>query len=345
MKRVLVVGSAEQSGGGVSSVIRLMKKMPVWQEYNCYWLGTQIQAGKWTKIRYALTAYLKAIFIIWRYDIVHFHTVPDFSSLLIQFPVLLLAKIGGKKVIMHLHVGNQLYDNTNNRFFKWWMRHSDLIILLAYKFMEIYKSLYADVKTPADVLYNACEKTESLPYDKHERTILFAGAFRPNKGGQILIRSFAHIHALYPEWRLVLLGSGIEENIYKKMICELGIEDAVEMPGYIGGDALKVYFKKAGIYCLCSYKEGFPMVVLEAWANAVPVVTTPVGGLVDVIEEGKNACTFDFGNELQLAEQLEALIQDYSKREFMSEYSKKFSQELFSLDVISNKMETIYQSL
>ena len=129
------------------------------------------------------------------------------------------------------------------------------------------------------------------------------------------------------------------------MICELGIEDAVEMPGYIGGDALKDYFKKAGIYCLCSYKEGFPMVVLEAWSNAVPVVTTPVGGLVDVIEEGKNACTFDFGNELQLAEQLEALIQNFSKREFMSDYSKQFSQELFSLDVISNKMETIYQSL
>ena len=42
-KRVMMVGSAEQSAGGVASVIRLMKKMPFWEERRCYWLGTQIQ--------------------------------------------------------------------------------------------------------------------------------------------------------------------------------------------------------------------------------------------------------------------------------------------------------------
>ena len=66
-----------------------MQKMPAWRKYRCHWLGTQIQAGKLTKIRYALTAYLWALFRIWGYDIVHFHTVSDRICLLIQMPVIM----------------------------------------------------------------------------------------------------------------------------------------------------------------------------------------------------------------------------------------------------------------
>ena len=85
-----MVGSAEQSGGGVASVLRLMKTMPFWKKYQCGWLGTQIQRGYSVKLWYALKAYFKALFTIWQYDIVHFHTVPDKICLIIQMPVLRL---------------------------------------------------------------------------------------------------------------------------------------------------------------------------------------------------------------------------------------------------------------
>ena len=54
MTKVLMVGSAEQSGGGVASVLRLMKTMPFWKKYQCGWLGTQIQRGDGVKLWYAL---------------------------------------------------------------------------------------------------------------------------------------------------------------------------------------------------------------------------------------------------------------------------------------------------
>ena len=87
MTKVLMVGSAEQSGGGVASVLRLMKTMPFWEKYHCGWLGTQIQRGYDVKLWYAVKAYFKALFTIWQYDIVHFHTVPDKICLIIQMPV------------------------------------------------------------------------------------------------------------------------------------------------------------------------------------------------------------------------------------------------------------------
>ena len=59
--KVLMVGSARESGGGVASVIRLMEQMPVWKKYGCHWLGTQIQRNYLWKIYYALKAYLWAV--------------------------------------------------------------------------------------------------------------------------------------------------------------------------------------------------------------------------------------------------------------------------------------------
>lgn len=129
--RVLVVGAARESTGGVTTVLNLCEKMPMWKKWQCYWLGTQLHGSYGRKAWYAFKAIFRAIFIIWKYDIVHFHTTPDKGGLLIQLPILIMAKIGRKKAIMHIHVGNQLNDNTENKFFIWWMQHCDVIVLLA----------------------------------------------------------------------------------------------------------------------------------------------------------------------------------------------------------------------
>ena len=87
------------------------------------------------------------------------------------------------------------------------------------------------------------------------------------------------------------------------------------------------------------------MVVLEAWGYGIPVITTPAGGLPDVIEEKKNAVTFSFGNHQELAAKLEHLINAPAERNFMSSYSKEFAYKNFSIDTISNKLNHLYQTL
>ena len=342
-KRVLVVGSAEQSGGGVSSAIRQIKKMPVWEKYQCYWLGTQIQAGKLTKLRYALTAYLKALFIIWRYDIVHFHTVPN-VSMKIQLPVFLLALLGRKKIILHLHVGNQLERDKELRYrlFRWCMRKSDVIVLLAKSIEKSLRKMYLGISTPSVVIYNSCEDVCSIPYKEHDKTILFAGLFSSNKAAGLLIDAFAILHKKYPDWRLQLLGNGPEEQLYRNKISEYGLSNFVDLPGYLVGNEKISYFKKAGIYAMCSYLEGLPMVVIEAWSYGVPVVSTPVGGLPDVLREGENSLTFGFGDINGLVKKLDLLMGNDNLREKMSDFSKDFVTNLFSSGVINTQLENLY---
>lgn len=343
--KVMMVGSAEESAGGVSTVIKLMKKMPVWEKYQCYWLGTQIQSGRWTKIRYALSAYLKSFFIMNKYDIIHFHTVPNIS-MLIQFPVFLFAKLYRKKIILHLHVCNQLAmeEYKSYKLAHWCMKKSDMIVLLANKAKRLLDENWKDINTSRCVIYNPCNDVASIPYSQHEKTILYAGRFTENKCGWLLIKAFSLIKNKYPEWKLNILGDGPEKAKYINLIKENELEDFVDMPGFLHGDELIRYYQKAGIYAMTSHYEGLPMVVVDAWSYGVPVISTRVGGLTDMIIEDKNGCFFSFDDAKEMSEKLERLMSNYDLREYMSKYSKNFSEQ-FSLNNISHSLDNLYKKI
>lgn len=341
--KVMMVGTSENSGGGISSVIRLIKEMPVWEKYSCYWLGTQIQRGLLWKLWYAIKAAVIAPFIIWRYEIIHFHIVPGIT-LLIQLPELLIAKLYGKKIIMEVHIGNQLLSYKDDQFFKWWLKQANLILLLAHKWELLFKELYSEVQTPTDVLYNACEMMPAIPMIQKKKLIIFAGTIHANKAPDLLLKAWSQLKDKYPDWKLVFMGSG-DITKYKQIAKELDVEDCVEFTGYIVGKCKEQKFYDASIFCMCSYVEGFPVVVLEAWAHSIAVITTPVGGLPDVIEEGVNCLTFPFGESDKLAYQLERLICDPQLRFKIATCGYQYVQDYFSLNIVSKKLEKIYASL
>lgn len=96
---------------------------------------------------------------------------------------------------------------------------------------------------------------------------------------------------------------------------------------------------------MCSRHEGFPMVILEAWARSVAVVTTPVGGLPDVIEEGKNCLTFPFYDVDALTLQLRKLMESSKLRRDMAEYSKIFGERVFAPVKVNESIEKLYEEI
>lgn len=344
MAKVLMVGSAEQSGGGVASCIKLMKAMPFWKKYRCGWLGTQIQRGYGVKLWYALKAYVKALFTIWQYDIVHFHTVPDRICLIIQMPVLLLALLGRKKIVMHIHMGNQLENHTQNRLFLWCLNRADCVVLLAKKWQKLFEEQFPSVKAKTAVVYNACAPAPAVDYSIKEKSIIFAAHMDENKRADLLLKAWKQVMGDYPDWHVTIMGNGDVEG-YCRLSHDMGLDGSVSFTGYITGKQKKDIWDKASIYCMCSRHEGFPMVVLEAWARGIAVVTTPVGGLPDVIEEGRNCLTFPFGDADALARQLRKLIDSPELRRSMAEYSKTFGERIFAPERINGSIEALYSNV
>lgn len=360
-KKVLVVGSAEESRGGISSAIKLIKKMPVWEDYSCYWLGTQIQRNYLWKLWYALESNFRALFLVWKFDIVHFHTVPDKICLIIQMPVFLLSILAKKRIVFHVHMGNQLKEETGNRLFKWCLSKTDLVILLAKRWEKLFRDEFMTQKglehLKTAVVYNACDPVEEVPYINKHKSIIWVGFMDDNKAPDIMLKAWRLIldeeekkksEGLdcpnYSEWKVTLMGNGHVDK-FKRMANDLELNNNVEFAGYVVGQQKIDYFKNAAIHVLTSYHEGFPMVVLESWAYGIPVISTPVGGLPDVIEENKNCVTFEFGNPKDLAEKIKMLIQNEGLRKEMSAFERDFVVKKFSLGAIGQELGKLYEIL
>lgn len=344
MTRVMMVGSAEKSGGGVASVLRTMKSMPFWQEYSCYWLGTQIQRNCLWKLWYAVRAYLVAVLKIREYDIIHFHTVPDRICLAVQMPVLLLALLGRKKIVTHIHMGNQLEDHTRNRLFLWVLGKSDIVILLARQWERLFREKFPGIHVPTAVVYNACREVGDVPPEEKGKSIIMAAYLNDNKAPDLLLKAWSRIKDRYPEWRITIMGNG-EVGRFRQMAHDMGLDSCIDFTGYVTGEEKERIWRKASIYCMCSYNEGFPMVVLEAWAYGIAVVTTPVGGLPDVIEDGRNCVTFPFGDSGSLAERLAEIIEDERMRSDIAGYGRDFVRKNFLPENTDREIRRIYSQL
>ena len=338
--KVLFVATSRQTMGGISSVIKRYEKMNIWKKYHCKWLETQVNKGIALKLWYMIKAYITMLFVVPRYDIIHFHTVPG-RSITMQMPVFLYSLLWRKKAIIHIHVGNQLLGHKNDRMFKYVLNKATKVIVLANVLKDLMKEHY---NIDADVLYNPIEEQEISDISKIEKSIFFAAYLTLNKGYDTLLRAFKEVAEKHPDWKLVLAGSGETEKA-KKLISELGIGNNVEQHLWLNKERMHEFYSKVSIYCIASEQEGFPMSFLEAGSYGIPIVTTPVGGLVDVIDNEKNCMVFDYGNHKMLAEQICKLIENESLRNEISKNITLIIKEKFSVSAIDNEIQELYKNL
>ena len=87
------------------------------------------------------------------------------------------------------------------------------------------------------------------------------------------------------------------------------------------------------------------MSFLEAGSYGIPIVTTAVGGLVDIIENERNCMVFDYGNHKKLAEQICKLIETKSLRNEISENISLIVKEKFSVSAIGKEIQEMYKNL
>lgn len=341
MTKVLVVATSRKTRGGITALLKLYEQSRMWQQCHCRWIGTHRDGGLLRKFCYMVKGLSLFLVLLPFYDIVHFHLGMRPSAIR-KYPFFKIAKLFGKKTVVHLHLGTQV-DEVWNTLYQTMFEQCDCGILLA----ESIKASVAKHIGNTDklkVIYNPCPAiTNTATYEKKNH-ILFAGTLYEGKGYLDLIRAFATIASRHPSWKIVLAGNGEEERA-RALTLELGITNQVELLGWVYGEAKHRSYSEAKALCLPSYAEGFPMAVLDAWAYGLPVITTPVGGIPDVAIDGENMLLFQPGDVNTLAEKLEQIITDEALRSKLMVSSKKMAAEKFSLDTVSSQIAEIYKSL
>jgi glycosyltransferase involved in cell wall biosynthesis len=168
---------------------------------------------------------------------------------------------------------------------------------------------------------------EPVPHDWFvNRTIpvvLGVGELCARKDFATLVRAFAQMREKL-EARLVILGEGRQRRMLTALVDELGVNDCVEMPGFV--DNPYSFMARAGVFVLCSHCEGAPIVLMEALATGCPVVSTDCpSGPREILRDGQIGPLVAIGDVHGLAEAMERTILHPPDRQLLLEAALRYS--------------------
>lgn len=133
---------------------------------------------------------------------------------------------------------------------------------------------------PASVLpppFDPCSVADSAP---NSRTLLFLGRLSPEKNPHLALEALLHLPT---DVRLILAGDGPLRDSVRQRVTQLGLDDRVELPGYLQGESKRAAFARASALVLPSTNEGLPLSVLEAAHAGLPVISADVGAIRETL--------------------------------------------------------------
>lgn len=145
--------------------------------------------------------------------------------------------------------------------------------------------------------------------------ILYVGRLVPFKGQAILLEALALVRAEGVDARLTLIGEGPSREKLERRAAALGLSGAVTFAGAVGQDEIRSYYAEADVFCLPSFAEGVPVVLMEAMAMQVPVVTSRVMGIGELVDDGESGLLVRPGRVDELEAALMNLARDPELRE------------------------------
>ena len=140
--------------------------------------------------------------------------------------------------------------------------------------------------------------------------VIYVGYLRKAKGVETVINSFYLLQKEYPDALLTIVGTGESEFELKKLTQEILLNNVI-FTGHVDcRRKLNDLLREQDIFCFASLSEGSPRVILEAMANGINVVSTPVGSLPYIFEDGKDIVFADFQDEVMFFNKMKTLIKN-----------------------------------
>ncbi len=176
-----------------------------------------------------------------------------------------------------------------------------------------------------------------------EKVFLYSGRLVEGKGLDLLVRAIKKVAKEYKDILLVFIGSGDYQEKIPDMASSYGLEDFVKIEGTV--DNVQEYLNASDIFVFPSLSEGMPNSLLEAMACGLPVVASRIGGVVDIVEDGKSGILFEPGDVNGLANAMIRLLNDEELRKRLGEEAKKRVVENFSIDKVAGEYIKLYNRL
>ncbi len=188
------------------------------------------------------------------------------------------------------------------------------------------------------------ERRRALGLAERTPTVVFVGALTPQKGTEQLIRAAAIVHESIPSCEWHLIGAGSQADELKNLADLLGISRVVSFHGFLAPDSVALWQQAADVCVVPSLAEGFGLAALEGMACGTPVIASNVGGLRDLIVDGKNGRLIAPGDPVAMAAAVTELLESPRLRETLSESAREVVAD-HSLVLQTQRVLNVYRKV
>jgi glycosyltransferase involved in cell wall biosynthesis len=178
--------------------------------------------------------------------------------------------------------------------------------------------------------------------DRQVFEILCVGRLTPAKGQHLLIDAVEQL--LQQGWRvrLRIVGGGIDEASLKRRAAQMQCPEAVIFEGAVNQDHIRTLYAQADMFCIPSFAEGIPVVLMEAMAMGIPCVTTQIAGIPELIRDGVDGLLVAASDVDGLVEALAKLMSDPELRQRIAVSGRARVLEQYDLRRNVDRLATIF---
>jgi glycosyltransferase involved in cell wall biosynthesis len=219
---------------------------------------------------------------------------------------------------------------------------------------EEWATRLARIVPPEQVYeFKNCISVDTIPSHSHQNSrdeiyALFLGTVGPRKGAFDLLEAIGRIRSSNSYLRVWIGGYEEREGDLERARIrrdQLQLGDRCQFLGTVRGPDKIRLLDKAGLFVLPSYNEGLPMAVLEAMAAGLAVISTPVGGIPEVVKDGYNGFLVRPGDIGALAEKLSILSNDPHLCEVMGKRGREIAERELDVKPYIERLVTLYKSM
>lgn len=254
------------------------------------------------------------LFALWnlagRCDLVHIMANSGWSWHLFAAPAIWIAKLRKRPSVVNYHGGEaERFLTGSFRTIRMSLRHAAALIVPS-AFLE---AVFSRFGLPAKIIPNTIDTGRFRnPGAQRQirRQLLVSRNLEPIYDNETAIRAFSIVHRTYPDATLTIAGSGPLATQLAKLGEELGLAECVRFTGRLDRDEMANAYREADIAINPSLVDNMPISILEAMASGTPIVSTDVGGVPFVVENGKTALLVPPGSPEAMAVAICQLIEN-----------------------------------
>jgi glycosyltransferase involved in cell wall biosynthesis len=182
-----------------------------------------------------------------------------------------------------------------------------------------------------------------LDLEEDDLVVGTVGVLREQKALDVLVKAAAMLRGEFPCLRVLIVGTGGQRRALEHLINELGLQRTVRLLG--ARTDVPALLRTFDLAVCSSNFEGTPLTILEYMEAGLPVVSTRVGGVPDLVEDGVTGLLVDPGDPAALAGALAELLGDRERRAEMGLKGQERRRREFDIDVTVERIERLYEEI